>query len=320
MKTIALCFNTPDLHKFRDKDYGKKYPGAGWMKHLNLGLVVTGRDALESIYRGSAKASSYVVVQEELNPEGIELINMGADARVLTCLESPIFTPRFYDQVDEIKSKFKHSILFNGGTEHLYFPSFDVEDIREPKPWAERQFLCMVTANKHYSMLGDRYKDSPSFQMALKTQLHDYRYQAINHFYGKPGFDLYGKGWGSALCADGPAISECADKLETIRNYKFALCFENGSYPGYITEKIIDCFVAGVIPIYEGCKNLSEFGIPPDLYLASDDWDSFGLMEDCLKAFNNLRYIERAQKWLRTPDGLKYSNQYFANRIMELCQ
>lgn len=42
------------------------------------------------------------------------------------------------------------------------------------------------------------------------------------------------------------------DKIEFMRPYKFCIAYENSSYPGYVTEKIMDCFIAGCIPIYWG--------------------------------------------------------------------
>ncbi len=41
-------------------------------------------------------------------------------------------------------------------------------------------------------------------------------------------------------------------KIEFMKNFRFALVFENSSYPGYTTEKIVDAMVAGCIPIYWG--------------------------------------------------------------------
>ena len=43
-----------------------------------------------------------------------------------------------------------------------------------------------------------------------------------------------------------------ASKLEFQKKYKFSLAFENSSSNGYTTEKIIDAFAAGGIPIYWG--------------------------------------------------------------------
>lgn len=42
------------------------------------------------------------------------------------------------------------------------------------------------------------------------------------------------------------------DKFEFQRKHKFSIAFENGIYDGYATEKIVDAFAAGTIPIYLG--------------------------------------------------------------------
>jgi len=43
-----------------------------------------------------------------------------------------------------------------------------------------------------------------------------------------------------------------SDKHDFLRQYKFTIAYENCSYPGYVTEKIADAFVADSIPIYWG--------------------------------------------------------------------
>lgn len=65
-------------------------------------------------------------------------------------------------------------------------------------------------------------------------------------------------------------------KYEVISNYKFNICFENGIYPGYYTEKLIHAKVAGCLPLYwadERCKedfntksflNLNDFSSMDD--------------------------------------------------------
>jgi hypothetical protein len=40
--------------------------------------------------------------------------------------------------------------------------------------------------------------------------------------------------------------------MEWITRYKFCISFENSSYPGYTTEKIVNALAAGTIPIYWG--------------------------------------------------------------------
>ena len=42
------------------------------------------------------------------------------------------------------------------------------------------------------------------------------------------------------------------DKLAFISDYKFVISFENSSYPGYTTEKVMEPIMAGSIPVYWG--------------------------------------------------------------------
>ena len=47
-------------------------------------------------------------------------------------------------------------------------------------------------------------------------------------------------------------------KFETLSRYDFCLCFENMRMDGYISEKIIDCFYAGTIPVYLGAPDIRQ--------------------------------------------------------------
>lgn len=42
------------------------------------------------------------------------------------------------------------------------------------------------------------------------------------------------------------------DKYEFEKQYKFSIACENASYPGYHTEKLVEAFAAGTVPIYWG--------------------------------------------------------------------
>lgn len=48
------------------------------------------------------------------------------------------------------------------------------------------------------------------------------------------------------------------DTQAFIENYKFQICFENSSYKGYTTEKLIGAFAAGTVPIYWGDPTIDE--------------------------------------------------------------
>lgn len=62
-----------------------------------------------------------------------------------------------------------------------------------------------------------------------------------------------------------------ADKLAFQREYKFSIAYENSSAPGYCTEKIVDAFAAGTVPIYWGDPEVrSEFN--PDAFIWAGDY------------------------------------------------
>ena len=48
------------------------------------------------------------------------------------------------------------------------------------------------------------------------------------------------------------------DKREFQKKHKFSICFENSSQPGYTTEKLVDAFAAGCLPIYWGDPRVGE--------------------------------------------------------------
>lgn len=46
-------------------------------------------------------------------------------------------------------------------------------------------------------------------------------------------------------------------KLEFLKECKFSLCYENGSYPGYVTEKLYEAWLGGTVPIYWGSDTVT---------------------------------------------------------------
>jgi hypothetical protein len=47
-------------------------------------------------------------------------------------------------------------------------------------------------------------------------------------------------------------------KFEILPEYKFCLCPENSIYDGYITEKLIDAYAGGALPLYSGDKSVTK--------------------------------------------------------------
>lgn len=62
--------------------------------------------------------------------------------------------------------------------------------------------------------------------------------------------DLYGHGWKSS--PQNSFKGKIDDKIRTMGKYSYALVIENMWTPGYVTEKLADCILAGIPVIYMG--------------------------------------------------------------------
>ncbi len=352
--TAAAAFSE---NKILRREIAGKYPGALWMPELVDKLIrhgiatVTGDVALRRVKTGELSPSEVWVIQEDRSSEADELLRFGAKGKVLLCCESPLFAADFYRNLSGISRKFEHSLVFRGAIKDafpliaahaLYFPSFDPAQPCPSLPWGARKYLVMVAGNKYWKI-----RRSPIRQLAAKirdivsrspqrfstayasTQLHDQRLAAISHF-GRGGkLDLYGGGWGSlknlplrwqnelstTVFSLNPA--PCTDKLATIAGYKFALCFENIEFPGYVTEKMIDCLVAGVVPIYWGAPDIQDF-VPEDCFIDARKFESLTDLESYLERVSEAEWqkiVNCGCSFLSGAMGQRYSYRGFAERM-----
>jgi hypothetical protein len=89
------------------------------------------------------------------------------------------------------------------------------------------------------------------------------------------------------------------DKMEFIKDYKFVISFENSSYPGYTTEKIIEPMYANCIPIYWGNPEVAlDFNINSFVNVKSVD-EYKNVIEKIVDLDQNQgKYLEMAlQPW-----------------------
>lgn len=73
--------------------------------------------------------------------------------------------------------------------------------------------------------------------------------------------------------------------IQTYKDYKFVIAFENGVVDGYVTEKILNAFYSGAIPVYHGSKNINELFNPKAFINVSD----FKTYDDCIDYMLNMK-------------------------------
>ena len=77
------------------------------------------------------------------------------------------------------------------------------------------------------------------------------------------------------------------DKIKFLSSYKFSFAMENTKGDGYVSEKIIDSFLAGTIPIYYGDYMVDEFINPKAYILVKDEHDMKKKIEYIIKIDND---------------------------------
>lgn len=172
-------------------------------------------------------------------------------------------------------------------------------------------------------------------------ELYSKRVEAIRWFERHhPGdFDLYGIGWdryrfsGSkiiralnkikvltrVLAPKFPSYKgSVEEKKSTLEKYKFAICYENAKdIPGYITEKVFDCFFSGCIPIYWGANNISDH-VPSNCYIDKREYSSYKDLYRFLVDMSDDEYskrLESIEHFLCSEMAIEFSTQHFATVI-----
>jgi hypothetical protein len=85
------------------------------------------------------------------------------------------------------------------------------------------------------------------------------------------------------------------DKLSYIDSFKFNMCYDNGEYDGWITEKLIHPIYKGCIPIYWGCKTVGE-EFNKDRFIHARNYDNIhNMWDDVMELTYNKRMFKEIQ-------------------------
>lgn len=186
--------------------------------------------------------------------------------------------------------------------DNVKFFKFHYPELREKQvsavPFDEKK-LCTMVATR----LGSKHP----------KELYSEREKIIRFFEDKPGlFDLYGRGWEKRRFVNWKGM--VADKIETIKNYKFSICYENmQQVKGYITEKIFDCFAAQNVPVYWGASNVSDY-IPEGCFIDRRKFKDEKTLVDFLMAMTEEEYngyLGRISLFLKSDEAKLFSIDHF---------
>ena len=295
------------------------------------------------------KSFTKLLISDMITPDTFGLIQKGCLASIILSTESPNVALGFYSRLKDISSTYKNVFLYSGfensvssgaSFHKLYWPNSTTSVIDQQLPWSSRDLLVMVASNKrrfdvdpNKPFLGLRrfLKDCLLTFNKVKNpllrikDLYQVRLDAILYFSSAKDFKLFGTRWSepyginkkyhkAALIAGG---QKCEDKLQTLSRYKFNLCFENCIYPGYITEKIFDCFFSGTIPIYYGAPDITDF-IPKGCFIDFRDFSNFRELDSFIRNVDESEaniYLANASSFIKSDSFKKFTDSYLGERM-----
>ncbi len=233
-------------------------------------------------------------------------------------------------------------------------PPRNRERTRQERPWSKRQYLVAVHSNKFapdvslfnlaHAIIGRLFSRVPQpLKPSIRRQLiclvdrelaHGYevRLRAILHFSRFDDFALYGRGWRTRHAYSAPPsilrralrrysgeIGGHEEKLQLLERYRFALVIENTSFPGYISEKIFDCFYAGCVPVYYGPPDIEQF-IPTSAFV---DMRRFPHLDDLDAYLRRMREEDwqrmrkAGEAFLQSPSFSRFDYRSQAERLAD---
>lgn len=248
----------------------------------------------------------------------------------LLAFEPPTYLPANWDAA--LHARFRFVI---GWDPHFpganFWPARLPYDIgmtpQQPVPFSERKLCVLFACNKR----------SEHPQELYSARRHVVRFFERQH---PEDFDLFGKGWQSDAFAD-PRYMESRqlewmglklgwvepyrswrgavrDKFAAMSRYRFSICYENGAFPGYFTEKMLDCFNAMCVPIYLGAPDVTSI-VPPEAFIDrrqfTDDEDMYRyLLSVDARRFES--YLEAIRGFLGSNAYQAFSGEQFAETIV----
>ncbi|HEY0582707.1 MAG TPA: glycosyltransferase family 10 [Chloroflexota bacterium] len=292
-----------------------------------------------------------MLVAYDWTPDAERLVSQGARPAALVSFEPPVIAWWLYYHLESVSARFPHTFLFEGARERvaaetrfhpLYFPQPCPPPRPTGQPFGKRRFLTMINSNKAMPRARDvaRWLDRPR-EVSVKRTLAGLRYRpvardrygarlrAIESLANLDDFDLYGEGWESRHPAVEPGLFAAAqrvyrgqvdDKLALLATYRFALVFENTRFPGYISEKLFDCFFARCIPIYSGAPDVAQY-IPPPAFIDARQFASFRELEKFLRGITEedaRRYVDAAHAFLLSPAFEAFCVDRFARDLVDV--
>jgi len=262
---------------------------------------------------------------------------------LLIGFEQPLYACHFYWNLKKYTAQYEHTFM-PGGARSSVSQKTNFRAWVSPQPYALHEKVSgSFGAKKHLVMINGNTRIHPLKRMyvhimqrlwpiptLLDRELYVDRLKAIDFFSRYGDFDLYGRGWNNPVLYTHDRYAESIrrsyrgeteDKLETLRRYKFSICFENAIFGGLVTEKIIDSFFAGCVPVYWGAPDITDY-VPKEAFIDFREFKDFEELDAYLRAMDEAtynKYIDAINGFIQSKEGYyRFSKEKYAQDMIEL--
>lgn len=240
---------------------------------------------------------------------GLKSLDLGRvpkEKKVLMIFEPPTvqkegYDPAIWDQFGKVIT-WDDDLVDGGKFVKYYYPVLR-ERIEEIVPFEEKKFCSMFATRR-----ASRHS----------KELYSERERVIRFFEKREGdFDLYGNFWEKRKYRNWKGRIE--DKIGVLKGYKFNICYENmRDIRGYVTEKIFDCFTAGVVPVYLGASNIEEY-VPKECFIDRREFADEEALYQFMKGMGKEEYegyLRSAQEFLGSEKAALFSEKNFVQTVV----
>jgi len=146
--------------------------------------------------------------------------------------------------------------------------------------WMRSEDMSIDKKTKNTSMI---------FSWKNWTQGHNIRHGIYNMFKECGRIDFFGSGCSYPINL----------KIDALRDYRFSIAIENSIESDYFTEKLLDCFLTGTVPIYWGTRNIVKYFDANGFIFINDENELLDIIDTLTEELYNSK-MEAIQKNFET--------------------
>lgn len=208
------------------------------------------------------------------------------------------YSSQFLNQFAKVISSredIKHQGLIHRQQGHPWFVEKNYDELVNMPPAKKSADVCLITSDKIFTQ---GHRDRLSFALDLKAQLGS-------------KLDIWGRG-----------IRDFESTWDVLSRYRYAIVMENLRADDWLTEKLPDAMLAWCVPLYLGCKNVSDY-LPLGSWIDISSLDASGVANKIEELLKDNTHYESCIPYLHEA-RLQYLHnlQFFANLkpiLYELC-